>query len=329
MGDALLAHQGFVQAGGPAAPDDAGQDVQRIEVRVGQPHRGESDQEIRRLHRQRLPHYADAHRRRFFRHDNLVGRPARPGRKYLLRKIGECGPIQIAHAGEDDVVGDVLRAVVGAHVADREPLQQRLITEDRMAVRVHQQVLVPEQLLDAALRIVLVHLDLGDDHRPLLGEFLVGERRMLEDVRQHTQRVVEMPGLDEQVHAGEVVGGEGVDGTPVAPNLLINCACWARGGTLEDHVLQEMRDPGAEVAAFPAQPAEDAGLDRHQRLAVVLFPGHGQAVLKDQLLDGVRADDGWLPVAGAAAEAEAEPRADAPLERALQTGHTRCTRTAH
>ncbi len=192
----------------------------------------------------------------------------------------ECGGVEIADAGDDDIIRHVLRLVEGPHVLDGEGLQERLIPEDGMTVGMDQQVLIPEEIPDPAVGVVAVHMDLREDDLALLAEFLLGKGRMLQDVRQHPERLPQIARFDEQIHAGEIMGGEGVDGPAVAPDFLLDGAGRPRGGALEQHVLQEVGDAGAQVLPFAAQPAEDADFNRDQGLPAVLFPDHHQTVLE-------------------------------------------------
>ena len=135
-----------------------------------------------------------------------------------------------------------------------------------------------QRLAEPLVGIVKAHVDLAQDHLLLLGHLPLGQRRAERGVGQqvHGDRGVLRRHVD--VVDGAVEGGVGVD---VAAMRL------DRGGdlpprpalrALEQHVLEEMRQPRAEVAPLMDAAGLDPGLDGADRRGRVALEQDGQAV---------------------------------------------------
>ena len=87
--------------------------------------------------------------------------------------------------------------------------------------------------------------DLLDDHRSLARQFLVGEGRVQQDVRQDFDGQGERSRQDAEMVGGLLAPGIGVHVGPGGLNLLGDLPGRARGRSLERHVLQQVGNPVA------------------------------------------------------------------------------------
>ena len=120
-----------------------------------------------------------------------------------------------------------------------------------------------EELVDEVVGRVLDHLDLFDDDLLLALDVFDAERRVADDVREdvHGERQMLVEDLD--VVAGVFFRGERVELAANRIDRLGDIFRRPRGGALEQHVLDEMRD-AALVGAFVPRAARqpDADADR-------------------------------------------------------------------
>ena len=96
--------------------------------------------------------------------------------------------------------------------------------------------------MDQILRIVLVHLDLFEDHLFFLGNIRVDESRSQNQVREHIERnrqvLIEHLGIE----ASHFLGRKGVEHSANRVHRLRDSFGCPPLGALEDHVLNEMRE---------------------------------------------------------------------------------------
>ncbi|MNC85040.1 hypothetical protein D3C83_06120 [compost metagenome] len=113
-----------------------------------------------------------------------------------------------------------------------------------------------EELVDEVVGRVLDHLDFFEDHLLLALDVFGAERRVHDDVRQDLdrQRQVLVEHLD--VIAGVLLRGEGVHLAADRINRLRDVFGRARGGALEEHVLDEMRDAALLLRLVPGAARE-------------------------------------------------------------------------
>ena len=100
-----------------------------------------------------------------------------------------------------------------------------------------------EQFMDEVIGRVLDHLDLFDDDFLLALDVRGREGRIHHDVRQHLQRQRQMLVEHLDVVAGVFLRREGVHLAADRVDRLRNVFGTARRRALEEHVLDEMRDP--------------------------------------------------------------------------------------
>jgi hypothetical protein len=108
---------------------------------------------------------------------------------------------------------------------------QRVFTEDRFG----------EEVVDAVLRLVLVHRDLLQHHLALGVDVRVGRRQ--QHLRQQVEDGVGVLVEETRVQVRRLLAGGGVDRGPEPVKELGDLDRRVARGPLEQQVLEEMRDP--------------------------------------------------------------------------------------
>ena len=129
--------------------------------------------------------------------------------------------------------------------------------QNRQPQRMPAPEILREQFVDQVFGIVLVHLDLFEDHLFFLGDVRVVKSRAQHQVGEHVERDRQVLVEHLRVEAGHFLGREGVEHPAHRVHRLRDFFGRALLGALEDHVLDEMRDPvalGRFAARSRAQP---------------------------------------------------------------------------
>ena len=157
-------------------------------------------------------------------------------------QLDEAVVLDVAGRGENHVAG--LEALL--EEADQRVLLEAADgfagAEDGLAERMALPEILHEDFMDQRVGIVLVHLDLFEDHAALAGDLLRGEDRVQHQVREHIERGRNVLVEHLDVEADGFLAGESVeiaaDGVDFAGDALRG----ARLGPLENHVLDEVGD---------------------------------------------------------------------------------------
>ena len=233
----LLPHL-LEQAGGHAAPQDGGQELELEPPGVGEGQAGESQGQVVLLDGLLLHH-----------HPGHIGGGPRSGvgpRLQAGKAPGQfrgVGVGKAARQGHHDAVGPVVGALVRPQPRPVHLVQGGLSSQDGPGQGGALESRPGQPLSAEILRVVLVHADLLQDHPPLglhVGVVEPGvEEHVAQDVRRPGQVGVQHPGIE----AGALLGGEGVDLAAHGVHLLRQLGGGAAPGSLEEHVLDEMGRP--------------------------------------------------------------------------------------
>ncbi len=161
------------------------------------------------------------------------------GGGYLLDEVVV---VEIAGGGEDHVGGGEAAGVFVEDDLLGEAGDGFGGAEDGAAEGVVGPEVLGEELVDEVVGIVFVHLDLFEDDALFLGDVFGGEGGVEDEVGEEVEGGGDVFVEDLEVEADGFFAGEGVevaaDGVDFAGELLGG----ARGGALEDHVLDEVGD---------------------------------------------------------------------------------------
>ncbi len=166
--------------------------------------------------------------------------------------------VQVAGRGEDHVATVKPVAVIGKQLLPVEPGDGLRGAQDGPAQRVVLPEALREQLVDQQVGVVLVHLDLFQNHAALALDVGVGENRVEDQVGEHVQGDGHVVSQRLDVEADGFLAGEGVQVAADRIHLAGNVLGGAGTGALEEHVLHKVGD-----AAGLGQFAPRAGLDPH------------------------------------------------------------------
>jgi hypothetical protein len=128
------------------------------------------------------------------------------------------------------------------------------------------------------VRIILVHVHLAADDVHLLRQFLLGQRGVLHDVAEDVDGDFPAGVRDIDPIDRAVERRIGVHVTAGFLHFLINAAGRAGRCPFEEHVLQAMRQSGAEPPALVDAAGLAPGLRRDDRRVVILADDERQPV---------------------------------------------------
>ena len=174
-----------------------------------------------------------------------------------------------ARPGQHDILRAVAAAEVFPHRRHRQLADALGGAQHAPAQRVRAVVQRPALVVGPERRLVLVHLNLFEDHL-LLGVEIVLAERGAEDVGQQFRR----PVLVLRQHGGVVdrvlLVGEGVVVGAHLVELAVHVVGRAGGGALEHHVFEEMAHAGHGVALVAGAGADEEPQRRGIRRGVPL-----------------------------------------------------------
>ncbi len=149
--------------------------------------------------------------------------------------------VDVAGGADDDVGAGVAGAAVGLDLGHRYRADHLGLAEHAAAERVLAEDGLGEDVVDAVLRLVLVHRDLLQHDVALGVDFGIGRRQ--QHLRQEVEDLLGVLVEEAGVQVGGLLAGGGVDRGTQPVQLLGNLDRREAGGSLEQQVLEEMRDP--------------------------------------------------------------------------------------
>ncbi len=213
----------------------------------------------------------------------ILGNPGRHALKPPPHLVYKSLVIQVARRREHHVAPAEAVAVVAEELRLLQPPHRFLGSQDRLAQRMAAPEVLGKDLVHQVVGVVLVHLDLFEDHAPLTLDIALGKGRVQHQVAQHIEcrRHMLIQHLD--VEADGFLARKGVQVAADRVHFARNPLRRSRLGSLEHHVFHKMRDPVQLRDLMPrARPHPYA----HCHRAHVLHPlsQDGQPIREDRSL---------------------------------------------
>ena len=174
-----------------------------------------------------------------------VGRhsPAVGGRgDEAFGQLDDAGVVEVAGGADDDLRAGVAGAAVALDVRDRDRGDHLGLAEHAAAQRVRAEDGLGEDVVDAVLRLVLVHRDLLQHHLALGVDVGVGRRQ--QHLREQVEDLLGVLVEEAGVQVRRLLAGGGVDRGAEPVEALGDLDRRVARGPLEQQVLEEVRDPG-------------------------------------------------------------------------------------
>ena len=187
--------------------------------------------------------------------------------------------VYVAHDHVKNVGGNVAGTVVAHDVVPAKFVEDVRIANHRMPVRAGGVGGFKETPTGPATGVVLPHVDFAPDDVQLLFQLRFGQRGVLHDVAQNIHRYARASVGDINVIHSTIKGGVGVHVAAGLLHFLINAPQPAGFGSLEKHVLQDVRQSGPKPIAFMDAAGLGPGLGGHHGRAVIFAHDHGEAVI--------------------------------------------------
>ena len=162
---------------------------------------------------------------------------------------------------EHDIGRHVTSGMVGAEVVGGDADEELAVADDGLAERMRADGFLEHRLREHLVVLVVAHGDLTQDDLALHARVGVGDQRVEDHVGDGLHRGLEtlLRGVD-VIHR-PVEGRVGVRRTAAAVDGVGQFPVRETSGSLEDHVLQVVRDPGAFPAALMDAARAHPGLD--------------------------------------------------------------------
>ena len=189
--------------------------------------------------------------------------------------------VNVAHDHVKDIGGNVAGSVVAHDVVPTEFVKDVRIADHRVTIRAGGVGGFEETPTGATAGIVLAHIDLAPDDVQFLFQFRLGQGGVLHDVAQNINSHARAGVGDINVIHRAIKRGVGVHVAAGLLHFLINAPHPAGFGTLEEHVLQNVRQAGPEPIAFMDAARLGPGLGGHHGRAVIFAHDHGEAVVQN------------------------------------------------
>ena len=279
MNDFLPLAKFTVQAGTRTGTEDFTKNFQSRRVGVGHSRNPPRHRKPGKFCRKFLVNFATAELRWLGGDINRFESLARRGLEKLAQLLPDFRRIHIPHDHEGQVVRDIPALVVAQHIVAREFVVNIQISDHRMPERTFGKNSPQHQLGRLPPRIVKPHRELPANDLLLLHILLLGQGRVLHHIGEDIHRLRGSLGRNVDPIHRAVERGVGIDVSPPVLNLLGNLAGRAFFGSLEEHVLEDVRHssthPGTLMNATGAAPGLNAG----NRRAAILFDDQCQAVV--------------------------------------------------
>ena len=288
VGQARFLAQLPVEPGAAAIAEDGREKIERRHIGMGDLGNVPRERETRQLGDKFLMHFAPAKLRRFGRDEN---RRQRFGR-IIFEKIAELlmdrVRVNVADDDEGEIVRHVTRAVILEHVVARELIENIEQADNRQPVRMTLIGGSEEELSRHSVRIVHAHGELAPDHFLFLGVFFRGQGRVHHRIGEDIERNRDAVLRDVDPIDGAIERRVGIDVTAHVLDLLRDRICRVGFRSLEEHVLEDVRQARAEMRVFIHAAGAAPGLDTRHRRAPVFLDDDRQAVRQDAFLRRAR-----------------------------------------
>ncbi len=260
MHDGEVFAQGLVEMRAAPAAEDHGRDIERRDIRMRR--RGDMPGHVqpREFSREFAVRDTPAQLRRLLRNEDRRETAAwMRGEEFGQLRMHGIG-IDIADHDEEHIVRHVTALVVGHHFIALQAVEDVEIADDRMPAGMFAESGGEERLAAHAIRVVHAHGEFAADDLLFLGVFLHGQGGIHHRIGQQIERDRHAFGRDIDPVNRPLEGGVGIDVAAGILDALGKGAGAAGRRPLEQHVLEEMRQPGAEMRILMDAAGFDPGL---------------------------------------------------------------------
>ena len=199
------------------------------------------------------------------------------GGEFARNRLGEVVVVQIPGRGKDHIAAMEAVAVIAHQAVLVESGHRRGRSQNRPAERMAFPEGLRKQLMHQHIRIVLVDLDLFQNHPALALDVGRGEDGIEHQVGQHIQSNGHMLGQRLHVEADGLLAGEGVQVAADRIHLAGDVLRRARARALEEHMLDKVRD-AVGLRRLAARAAFDPHSHGHRTHILHALGQHDQAV---------------------------------------------------
>ena len=211
-----------------------------------------------------------------------------PRPRHRAEMLGDRSPrlrrVKCAGHHHDQVVGHVTRVVVTEEVVARQGGEHLPVADDGMTVAMLAERRGEQGLAQAVIRIVLTHVDLAQDNLAFPRHFLCRQRGVKHGVREDVDRDSSVLGGQIHVVNRSIKRRVRIDVPAMRLNGQRNLTAGTAGCALEQHVLQEMRQAGAEICPLVNAAGFHPDLNRGDGGGAVGLQQNRETVGQDQAL---------------------------------------------
>ncbi len=226
---------------------------------------------------------------------DVNGREALAGviREVLLELVVDLVRIDIADDDDEEVIRDVAELVILHHVVALELVVNLDVADDGDAVWVNLEGGGHELEAGHAVGVIVAHGELAAYDLLLLRVLRGGERGIHHRIREEIEGGGDALRGDIDPEDRAIIRGVGIDVAALVLNLECELAAAARGGAFEEHVLEDVREAGAEVLVLIDAAGLAPCLEAGDGSGVILLDDDGEAILEGPDA-GVHLGDGNL-----------------------------------
>ena len=270
-----------VQRGAASAAQHGGEHVERGGVRVRDRRDVPDERAAAEFRLELLVGFAASDLRGLARDEDRGAGAALGGAEPLSREVEDGGGVHVAGDDEEHVIGHVAGAVVGGEVVAGEAVEDVEVPDDGVPVGALAEGGREHEFGAHAVGVIEAHGEFAADDLLLLCELLLRQGGVQGCVGEEFNRRGRAVRRDIDPVDGAVERGVGVD---VAAGFLHRAGDFVGAaflGALEDHVLEEVREPAAQPGVLVDAARLDPDLDAGHGGGVVGFDEDGEAVGED------------------------------------------------
>src|SRR5271155_393193 len=204
--------------------------------------------------------------------------------KMLCHQFHELLVLQVTGCANNEIARSETLAVETEDGITLEGFHGIFGSQDRLAQRVIPPEVLGKDFVDEIVGAVFVHFDFFEDHAPFTADVLYIKCGIEDEVAEdiHGDREMLVQNLD--VEANALLGGKGVHVSTDGVDLSRNVLGGSMLGSLENHVLDEMRD-AIPLRILIARSGLDPNTNRGRTDMLHLLGDYGQAVGQQFALD--------------------------------------------